>query len=97
MVRKTVSFTKSGIAKLPDNRPAVYRVQTESGKTNYVGVAKRGRVQERLTEHLPGGKNDVPGTKVRVEQAKSIEQAKQTEARAIARSGPRYNEQGKAK
>lgn len=34
---------------------------------------------------------------VRVEQAKSIERAKQTEARVIARSNPSYNEQGKTK
>lgn len=97
MPRRTVSFTKSGIAGLPDNKPAIYRIQTESGKTNYAGVAKRGRVQERLAEHLAGGKDYVPGAKVRVEQAKSIEQAKQTEARVIARSNPRYNEQGKTK
>jgi predicted GIY-YIG superfamily endonuclease len=97
MARKTVSFTKSGIDGLPDNKPAVYRVQTESGKTNYVGVAKRGRVQERLAEHLSGGKEYVPGAKVRVEQAKSIEWARQAEARVIARSNPRYNKQGKTK
>ncbi|MDE2058243.1 MAG: hypothetical protein KGL31_02695 [candidate division NC10 bacterium] len=97
MARKTVSFTESGIAGLSDNKPVVYRIQTESGRTNYVGVAKRGRVQERLAEHLPGGKDYVPGAKVRIEQAKSIERVKQTEARVIAHSNPRYNEQGKTK
>ena len=54
MARKTVDFNKSGIAKLPDNKPALYHVFTEGGKTNYVGVAKRGRVQERVAEHLLG-------------------------------------------
>ncbi len=95
MARKTVPFNKSGIAKLPDNKPALYRIQTPSGKTNYTGIAKRGRVQERIAEHLPGGKDYVPGKKVEIEQMKSIQQAKQTEARVIVRSKPKYNELGK--
>jgi hypothetical protein len=40
MARKTVSFDKSGIGKLPDDKPVLYRVQSESGKTNYEGVAE---------------------------------------------------------
>lgn len=66
MGRKTVNFNRSGIAKLPDDKPALYRIQTDSGKTNYAGIAKRGRVQERLVEHLPGGKDYVPGAKVKI-------------------------------
>ena len=54
MARKTVDLKKSGIAKLPDNEPALYRIQTDSGKTNYAGIAKRGRVQER--QHTLQGK-----------------------------------------
>lgn len=95
MARKTVDFNKSGIAKLPNDKPALYRIQTEDGKTNYAGVAKRGRVQERITEHLPGGKDYVPGAKVQIEQKKSIDQAQYTESRVIARSKPKYNDQGK--
>lgn len=95
MARRTVPFNKTSIGKLPDDRPALYRIQTLGGKTNYAGVAKRGRVQERLAEHLPGGKDHVPGSKVRIEQMKSIEQARQTETRVIARSRPKYNHRGK--
>jgi hypothetical protein len=95
MGRKTVPFNKAGIRTLPDDKPALYRIQTESGRTNYAGVAKRGRVQERLAEHLPGGKDYVPGSKVQIEQTKSIEQARQTEGRVIARGKPRYNDPGK--
>ena len=97
MVRKTVKFNKKGIAKLPDDKPAVYRIQTVGGKTNYVGVAKRGRVKERLQEHLEGGKDQVPGFRVRIEQMPSIDKAKQTEAGAISRSKPKYNKSGKKK
>ncbi|MGA8260201.1 MAG: hypothetical protein WB783_08320 [Arenicellales bacterium] len=95
MGRKTAPFNKAGVGRLPNDKPAVYRIQTESGRSNYVGVAKRGRVQERLAEHLPGGKDYVPGSRVRIEQMKSTEQARQTEARVIARSKPKYNDRGK--
>ncbi len=53
MPKKTVRFNPKGIEKLPDNKPVVYKIQTDAGKTNYVGVAQRGRVQDRLREHLP--------------------------------------------
>ncbi len=93
MARKTVSFNKSGAAKLPNDKPAVYKIQTPGGKTNYVGVAKRGRVQERIQEHLAAG--DIPGAKVQVQQMSSIQEAEKTEANIIARTQPNYNEQGK--
>jgi hypothetical protein len=57
MASKEVPFSKQGIEKLPDDKPVLYRIETEGGKTNCAGVAKRGRVQERLAEHLPGGKD----------------------------------------
>ena len=93
MARKTVKFNPKGIAKLPDDKPVVYRIQTERGKTNYVGTAKRGRVQERLQEHVDAGK--IPGAKAQIQQMPSIQEAEQTEARTIARTKPKYNEQGK--
>jgi len=93
MARKTVKFNESGAAKLPNDKPAVYKIQTESGKTNYVGIAKRGRVQDRIQEHLDAGK--IPGAKVQVQQVSSIQEAEKTEARIIARTQPKYNEEGK--
>lgn len=93
MASKTVKFTKSGIDKLPNDKPVVYRIQTEAGKTNYVGIAKRGRVQERLEEHLAADK--IPGAKVQVQQMPTIEEAEKTEARIISRTGPKYNDKGK--
>jgi hypothetical protein len=94
MARKTVDFNKSSIGKVPDDKPALYRIQTAAGQTNYVGVAQRGRVQERLQEHLPGAKDHVPGARVQIEQMTSIEHAKAVEARVSARSKPKYNKQG---
>lgn len=95
MARKTVDFNKSGIGKLPNDKPVLYKIQSDGGKTNYAGIAKRGRVQERVAEHLPGAKDYVPGAKVQVEQLKTIDQAKGIESRVIARTKPKYNDQGK--
>lgn len=93
MTRKTVKFNQPGVAKLPNDKPVVYKIQTDSGKTNYVGIAKRGRVQERILEHLDAG--EIPGATVQIEQMSSIQEAQKKEESIIARTKPKYNEQGK--
>lgn len=95
MPRKTVNFNKSGISKLPGDKPVMYKILTDGGKNNYAGVAQRGRVQERLAEHLPGGKDSVPGAKVQVESMPGIAQARAKESRVILRNQPKYNKRGK--
>jgi hypothetical protein len=95
MSKKTVKFNEPGIGKLPNDKPVVYKILTPGGNNNYTGVAKRGRVQERLKEHLPGEKEAIPGAKVQIEQMSTIREAKEKEKAIIARSKPRYNEQGK--
>jgi excinuclease UvrABC nuclease subunit len=93
MVTKTVKFNKTGAAKLPNDKPAVYKIQTPTGKTNYVGIAKRGQVQDRIQEHLDNGK--IPGAKVQIEQVPSIRDAQKKEQNIISRTQPKYNEQKK--
>jgi len=88
--RKT-KYNKSGIKNLPNDKPVLYRIETKSGKLNYVGVAQRGRVQDRLSEHL----GEIPGATVKIEQFDSIKNAIEKEARLIKRNQPKYNEQGK--
>lgn len=95
MATKTVKFNKSGIAKLPIDKPVVYKIESGSGKLNYAGIAKRGRAQERILEHLSGAKDPVPGTKVQIEQLSSVQQAERKEKAIIARSQPKYNKQSK--
>lgn len=92
MARKTVRFNQTGAAELPNDKPVVYKIQTESGKTNYVGIAKRGRVQERIQEHLDAG--EIPGAKVQIEQMSSIQEAQEKEERIISRTHPKYNDKG---
>jgi len=91
MSKKKISFNKSGIEILPNNKPVLYRIETETGKLNYVGVAQRGRVQDRLGEHL----GNIPGATVQIEQFNSIEDARKKEVRVIKRNQPKYNDQGK--
>jgi predicted GIY-YIG superfamily endonuclease len=89
--KKTVKFTESGIGNLSKNKPVVYKILTENNRNNYTGIAKRGRVQERITEHL--GK--IPGAKVQIEQMNSIRDAGRKESSIISRSKPKYNKAGK--
>jgi hypothetical protein len=84
-----------GVEKLPDNKPVVYKILTDGGTNIYTGSAQRGRVQARLKEHLPGGKDQIPGAKVQIEQMSSIKDAQAKEARIIARTKPLRNKQRK--
>jgi excinuclease UvrABC nuclease subunit len=91
MAKKTVRTNKTSIGNLPENKPVMYKIKTASGNVNYVGVAKRGRIQERLTEHLSGRKDYVPGAKVQIEQFGSVAEARKNEAAAIKRIQPKHN------
>jgi hypothetical protein len=88
-----VGFNQNGAAKLPIEKPVVYRIPAGSGKTNCVGIAKGGRVQERIREHLDTG--EIPGAKVRIEQMSSIQEAKKRESDITSRTRPKHNEKGK--
>jgi hypothetical protein len=91
MTKRTVTFNKTGIGQLPVDKPVVYQIKTAGDKINYIGFAQRGRAQERLTEHLP----NIPGAKVQIEQMASIKDARQKEAKSIAKHQPPYNTHGK--
>ncbi len=92
MGKKTVKFNKSGIDNLPNDKPVVYRI-IDGGKTIYAGVANRGRVRDRLEEHLRRGKDQIPGTVVQIEQLDHISQARDRESNIIGRTNPKYNKQ----
>ena len=91
MAIKTVNFNLEGIKKLPNDKPVVYKILTKNNNNNYTGIAKKGRVQDRLTEHLPKGKDPIPGDKIQIEQMNSIKEAQTKEKNILSRSNPRYN------
>lgn len=91
MATKKVNYNKKGIKNLPNDKPVLYRIQTDSGKSNYIGTAKKGRVQERIAEHLA----EIPGATVKIEQFKSIKDTQKTEQLTIKLNQPKYSEQNK--
>lgn len=96
MSQKTVKFDKEGLSKLPKDKPVVYKILNKNGDNIYTGIAKKGRVEERLAEHLPGKKDPTPGgKKVVITQKSSIGEARESEKRIIKRSQPKLNKQGK--
>ena len=88
MGTRKVKYNKDGINQLPIDKPVLYRIETESGTLNYAGIAKRGRVRERIEEHL----GEIPGARVRIEQFSSIQDARKKETNVIKRNAPKYNE-----
>lgn len=91
MGTKKVKYNKQSIAQLPNDKPVLYRIETESGNPIYIGVAQRGRVKEIISEHL--GK--IPGATVRIEQFSSISDAQKKEVNVIRRTQAKYKKQGK--
>ena len=59
--KKSGNFNKKGTEGIANDKPSVYKIKNANGKTLYAGSAKRGRVEDRLKEHLPGGKDPVHG------------------------------------
>ena len=83
-------FNKKNIEQAPNDAPIVYEGLTNSGTLLYTGVAKKGRGQERLLEHLNSG--DLPGVKqVRVKRMSSVADARAEEKRIIKKEDPKLN------
>ena len=93
MVKNTVKFNNSSIYNFPNVKPVFYRIKTYFVNKNYTGVAKRGRVRDRLEEHLRMGKDRIPGAVVEIEQLDHISEARKRESNIIARTNPKYNKQ----
>ena len=94
--KKSSNFTKEGIESLAKDKPVIYEIQAKGGNNLYTGSAKRGRVEERLKEHLPSGPDPIRGgVKVKIKQKGSIDEARKAEARIIKQKQPSRNKKGK--
>lgn len=94
--KKTVNLNSKDIDNLAKDKPVVYKILDEKGVNIYTGVAKKGRVTDRIKEHLPGGPDPIRGAKkVKIDQKSSIDEAIQSENRIIKQSSPKYNKKGK--
>ena len=94
--KKSGRFDEKGIAGLAKDKPVVYTIENSKGKNLYTGVAKKGRVEARIKEHLPGAKDAVRGgAKVKIKQKSSIAEAEKSEAKIIKSRKPPQNKKGK--
>lgn len=94
--KKSGSFNDKGIEGLAKDKPVVYHIEDKNGETLYTGVAKKGRVEARIKEHLPEGPHPIHGgAKVKIQQKASIADAEKAEARAIKQNQPPRNKKGK--
>ena len=94
--KKSGKFDNEGIEGLAKDKPVVYQIEDDKRNLLYVGVAKRGRVEARLKEHMTDGVDPVRGgAKVRIQQKSSITEAQKAEARIIKNNQPPQNKQGK--
>lgn len=94
--KKTVSFDPKSIDDIAQDKPVVYKILDKKDENIYTGSAKRGRVADRIKEHLPGSPDAIRGgVKVKIEQKDNIKEAQNSEERVIKRSQPRYNKKGK--
>ena len=85
-------LNKKHVEQIPDDLPANYKITSQAGKLIYTGIAKRGRVQDRLLEHLPDAPDAIPGgSKFSVKQAQSVDLARQEEKRIIQQEHPTQN------
>jgi len=91
MGTKKVNYKKEDIENLPNDKPVVYKILSRTDENVYTGSAQRGRVSDRIEEHL----GEIPGSKVIIEQFSSIKEAKEKETNIISRSKPKYNKTGK--
>ncbi len=81
-------FTKKAIENTDNNKPVVYTLK-KAGEPVYVGIAKRGRVQDRLLEHLV----KISASEFSTRSYDSISDAREAEERKIKREQPKFNDQ----
>ncbi len=87
MATKTVRYSKTQIADLPNDLSVLYRIVTNGGTLNYIGVAARRKVVDTITAHI----GQIPGAKVKVEQFTSIADARKKQANVLKRGDTKYN------
>lgn len=82
------NFNKKHIESTDNDNPVVYTLK-KGGEVVYVGTAKRGRVQDRLAEHL----GVISATEFSTRSYDSISEAREAEERKIKREKPKHNDQ----
>jgi len=84
----TKSIAKTNLENVPEDKPGVYRIKNAGNDILYVGIAKRGRLPDRIYEHK--GEFD-GGTKFQYITTKSKEAAERIEKQEIKKHQPSEN------
>jgi len=53
--KKTAKFNPGDIGKLAKDKPVVYKLFDVKDENVYTGSSKKGQVESRIKDHLPGG------------------------------------------
>ena len=86
------SITKKYIEKVPKNKPGIYRIKNSQNETLYIGMAKGGRLNERIEEHKGKFKG---ATRFQYKLAPSKEAAERMERKEIKNWKPVFNKDHK--
>jgi len=84
----TKAITKINLENIPENKPGVYRIKNTDKDVLYVGIAKRGRLPDRIYEHK---REFEGGTKFQYITTKSKEAAERIEKQEIKKYQPSEN------
>ena len=96
MAKKTAALKSESIDNLAKDKPVVYEIFNKNNQNIYTGSAKRGRVDDRIKEHLSNGPDPIPGgVKVKIIQKDTIQNAQKSESLIISNVKPKHNKKGK--
>ncbi len=79
-------FNKQNVNQVDNKKLTMYTLKKQ-GKPIYIGTAKRGRVSDRLGEHL----GSMPGAEFSTRTFGTIGEARRAEENKIKREKPKYN------
>ncbi|HED37808.1 MAG TPA: hypothetical protein ENI76_06140 [Ignavibacteria bacterium] len=86
------TITDRNLEKVPGDKPGIYRIKNAAGKTLYVGMAKGGRLNDRIAEHKGEFKG---GMRFQYKLAPSKEAAERMERKEIKNWKPVFNKKDK--
>ena len=81
-------ITKANVEKVPGNKPGVYRIKNAQGDVLYIGKAKGGRLDDRISEHKGRFQG---GTKFQYRTVSSKDAAEKLERQEIRKHIPPRN------
>lgn len=87
-------FNKETIETLPADHPNGYKLFNQKGELSYVGIAQRGRINNRLLEHQNNPELNKEVTHFATKEFSSIDQARAWEEQVIEAEDPKFNKQG---